>query len=148
MRTGLILLPLLVCAGPVAAQSAPPSRPEVQQVERVLADPATTDRVVDVVQGLSQSLLNLPAGQVQAAIEGRQASPEERRMTVGDIARRNNPNFDRDFQRELANAGPEMRQRMHAMSAALPEMMQSLKQAEKALKRAAANMPDPNYPRR
>src|SRR4051812_19703871 len=87
MRTGLILLPLLVCAGPIAAQSAPPARP-VQQVERVLADPATADRVVDVVQGLSQAILNLPAGQVQAAIEGRRATPEEKRMTVGDIARR------------------------------------------------------------
>jgi hypothetical protein len=37
---------------------------------------------------------------------------------------------------------------MKALSDALPAMMQGLAQAQKALERAAANMPDPNYPKR
>jgi hypothetical protein len=34
------------------------------------------------------------------------------------------------------------------MSRALPQMMQGLAQAQQALERAVANMPDPTYPRR
>jgi hypothetical protein len=41
-----------------------------------------------------------------------------------------------------------IRQSMAAMSQALPAMMHGLQQAGKALERAAANMPDPTYPKR
>ena len=63
-----------------------------------------------------------------------------------DIARRDDPNFDRDFHQKVAQAGPIVRQSMQALSQALPEMLQGLQHAQKALERAAANMPDPNYP--
>ena len=35
-----------------------------------------------------------------------------------------------------------------ALNQALPAMMQGLNQAQQALERAVANMPDPTYPRR
>ena len=41
-----------------------------------------------------------------------------------------------------------MRQSMKALSDALPAMMKSLQGAKEAIERAAANMPDPNYPKR
>jgi hypothetical protein len=41
-----------------------------------------------------------------------------------------------------------VQQSMKAMAEALPQMMQGLRQAQEAIDRAAANMPDPNYPRR
>ena len=145
MRNSLILLLLSVCATPAVAQSAPP-RAQVAEVERVLADPATADRLTNVVQALSNAVLDLPVGQLQAAAEGRPVTPADRNMTVRDIARRDNPNFDRDFHQKVAQAGPMVRQSMQAMSKALPEMMDGLKHARKALERAAANMPDPNYP--
>jgi len=37
---------------------------------------------------------------------------------------------------------------MNALSTALPAMTQALQQAGKAIERAAANMPDPTYPKR
>ena len=145
MRKSLILLPLFICATPAFAQNAPPQR-EVAQVERVLADPATADRLTNVVQALSTAVLDVPVGQLQAAIEGRPATPADRNTTVRDIARRDDPNFDRDFHQKVAQAGPIVRQSMQALSQALPEMLQGLQHAQKALERAAANMPDPNYP--
>jgi hypothetical protein len=147
MRKSLILFPLLLTATPALAQAGPSQR-DIAEAQRVLADPAMANRLTNVVQALSNALLNLPAGEVQAAIEGRPATPAERRMTVRDIARRDDPNFDRDFQRQVAEAGPMVRQSMKALGTALPEMMQGLHQAQKALQRAAANMPDPNYPKR
>jgi hypothetical protein len=37
---------------------------------------------------------------------------------------------------------------MKALAEALPSMMQGLEQAQKSLERAAANMPQPGYPKR
>ena len=106
------------------------------------------DRLTNAMQVMSKAFLDLPAGEVQAALEGRRATPAEKRMTVRDMARRDDPNFDRNFQRQIAQTGPAIRQGMRAMSEALPAMMQGLTQAQHALERAAANMPDPTYPKR
>ena len=143
MRKILVLLPLLGFAAPAMAQPAPPL-----QLPPELTDPATADRLADAVQGLSQALLDLRVGEVRAALEGRPASPGERNMTVRDMARRDDPNFDRQVQRDIANVRPMMRQSMNALNQALPQMMQGLNQAQQALERAVANMPDPTYPRR
>ena len=143
MRKILVLLPLLGFAAPAMAQPAP--RP---QLPPELTDPATADRLADAVQGLSQALLDLRVGEVRAALEGRPASPGERNMTVRDMARRDDPNFDRHVQRDIANVRPMMRQSMNALNQALPQMMQGLNQAQQALERVVANMPDPTYPRR
>ena len=147
MRKTLILLPILLTASPALAQTAP-TPPETAQIERTLNDPAMADRLTNAMQVMSKAFLDLPAGEVQAALEGRRATPGEKRMTVRDMARRDDPNFDRNFQRQIAQSGPVIRQSMRAMSQALPAMMQGLTQAQHALERAAANMPDPTYPKR
>jgi hypothetical protein len=143
MPKTLIALPLFLCANPALAQAAPPP-----QLPPELTDPATADRVADAVQGLSQALLDIRVGEVRAALEGRQASPAEKRMTVRDMARRDDPDFDRHVQRDVANVRPMVRQSMQALSQAVPAVMQGLNQAQQALERAVANMPDPTYPRR
>ena len=143
MRKILLLLPFLGFAAPAIAQPAPPP-----QLPPELTDPATADRLADAMQGLSQALLDLRVGEVRAALEGRQASPAEKRMTVRDMARRDDPNFDRHVQQDIANVRPLVRQSMTAVNQALPAMMQGLAQAQQALERAVANMPDPTYPRR
>src|SRR4051794_3158254 len=145
MRKILIFLPLLLATSPALGQPAPS---DTAQIERVLNDPAMANRLTNVMQVMSKAFLDLPAGEVQAALEGRPATPAEKRMTVRDMARRDDPNFDRNFQRQIAQSGPVIRQGMHAMSEALPAMMQGLAQAQHALERAAANMPDPTYPKR
>jgi hypothetical protein len=146
MRKILIIGPLLLVATPALAQSAPP--PASVRVPDVLTDPATAEKIANAAQALSDALLDLPVGQVQAAIEGRRATAAEKRMTVRDMARKDDPNFDRDVQRQIAQTGPMIRQGMNALADAIPVVMQSLDQAQKAIERAAANMPDPTYPRR
>ena len=149
MRTKMILAPvLLLCATPALSQTVQPATPDTAQVQRVLADPALADRLSRAMQAMSKVLLDLPAGEVQAALEGRQPTAAEKRTTVRDLARKDDPNFERNFQRQVAQAGPMIQRSMKAMSAAIPSMMQGLQQAGKALERAAANMPDPTYPKR
>ena len=145
MRPTLVLLPLLMCAAPALAQ---PAQEPVAQLPPELTDPATADRVADAMQGLSQALLDLKVGEVRAALQGRRATPAERNLTVRDLGRRDDPNFDRNVAQQVAQARPMMRQSIKALSEALPAMMHGLQQASDAIERAAANMPDPTYPRR
>ena len=145
MRTTLILLPLLLCASPALAQPAPAPPP---QLPPELADPATFQRLAGQMQALSQALLNVRVGGVQAALEGREATPRERRTTVGDLARRKDPDFDRHLQQQIASVEPQIQRSVKAINRALPEMMRSVEDARRSLDRALANMPDPDYPKR
>jgi hypothetical protein len=144
MRSGLLIVPLIVCAQQAAAQA--PAAP--QQVPPQLTDPAVTQKLANSMQALSKAFLDLRVGEVQAALEGRQATPSEKRMTVRDLGRQGDPNFERNLQQQVANAKPMIDQGMKALASALPAMMQGMEQAEKAMERAAANMPDPTYPKR
>jgi hypothetical protein len=145
MRLLLIAIPMLAASPALAAQPAPA---DTAQVERLLNDPAMADRLAGAMQALSKSFMNLPVGEVQAAIEGRKPTAAERRMTVRDLGRRGDRDFDRQVQQQIANAKPMMEAGMRALASALPAMMQGMKQAGEAMERAAANMPDPTYPKR
>jgi hypothetical protein len=141
MRTTFFLIPLLLAATPAVAQPVPQLPPQ-------LTDPATAQAMTDAMQGVSQAFLNMRVGEMKAAIEGRDATPAEKRMTVRDMARRNDPDFDRRLQQKIANVGPTVQRSMNAVNQAMPAVMQSLMQAQQAVERAVANLPDPTYPRR
>lgn len=144
MRTMLILVPLLLSASPALAQTAAPSPQTPQEMQRVLSDPAMVDRMTNVMQALSKAFLDMPVGGIEAAIEGRPPTAAERRRKVRDIE----PGIDRDVQAQMAHAKPMVQQSMRALSDSLPAMMSGLKQVQESLERAAANMPDPTYPKR
>ena len=145
MRKSLILLAASLIATPALAQPAPP---EAIQIPRELTDPATAERLTGMMQGLSKAFLDMRVGELKAAAEGRQATSAEKRMTVRDLARRQDPNFDRRFEQQIAQARPAIEKGMKAMSAALPAIEKAVDDASRALDRAAANMPDPTYPKR
>lgn len=148
MRTSLVLLPLLLIAAPAVAQTpAPAAAPPPIQAPRELTDPATADKLARAMQALSKTFLEMRVGEVQAALEGRQPTAAERRLTVRQLGRRDDRNFDRDFERQIANAKPMIEQSMRVLAETLPAMMQGLQQAQQSLERAAANMPDPTYPK-
>ena len=148
MRVASLALPLLLVAAPAAAQSAPPQQQPQSRVPPALSDPAVAERLARMSQVLGKALLNMPAGELQAIADGRQPTAAERRRTVRDYGRANDPNFERDLEQQLSQAQPMMEASMRALSAALPSMMKSLEQAGAALERATNNMPSPNYPKR
>ena len=142
MRSAFALLPLLMAAAPVAA-AAPQQQPQ-PQVPPQLSDPAMVDRLSGTMQAMSRAFLDLPVGEIEAAVEGRPPTPADRNRTL----RSENPNLDREVQTQIAQARPMIRQSMKAISDALPAVMKSLHEARESIERAAANMPDPNYPKR
>ena len=140
MRVKLAMLPLLLSATPAFAQAAPPAA----QVPRELTDPATADRLANAMQSLSDAFLKLPVGEFQAAMEGRQPTAAERRKTVGSESKLS----EHELRRQIEDAKPMFQQGMKQLAAALPAMMQGMDELQRSVERAAANMPDPTYPKR
>jgi hypothetical protein len=141
MRKSLILVPLLVCATPALAQTSS------DDVSAQLTDPAVAEKLANTAQALSDALLDLRVGKLQAAVEGREATAADKKLTVRDLARRGDPGFEQKFRRQMVEVRPKIEQTMKALADALPAMKEGLEQAQKSLERAAANMPQPGYPK-
>jgi len=139
MRTLLIALPLAFAATPAVAQPAAPELPPA------LTDPATADRLGHVIGALTRSLMDLPVGEVEAAIEGRPATPADRAKRVRDSVA--DPYLDQRVAAGAAESGRKMQAATKALAASLPSIMAALEHAEDEIERAVANLPDPTYPK-
>jgi hypothetical protein len=143
MRQLLFALPLMLVAAPAVGQPRPAS--EAAQIPPELADPALADKLTRVSGTLAQALMNLPVGEMEAAMEGRTPTQADRRKRVRDEI---GPDGERQLMAEVATAGPRMRAMQKALVSSLPTLMGALGQVEQELERAVANIPDPTYPRR
>lgn len=144
MRQLLIAIALAGLAAPVSA--APP--PEDIRIPPELTDPRTLEKIERVNQALARALLAMPVGELKAAAEGRAATEHDKGLTVRDLGRMKDPNFEANLQRQVAESGPRMREAIKAFSAALPAMTKALSEAADTMERAIENMPRPDYPRR
>jgi hypothetical protein len=142
MPKSLLIVASLLVAVPAAAQPVAPQLPPI------LTDPASAQRLTGVFDAITDAVPNIRVGDVRAAVEGREATPHERAMTVRDMARRDDPDFDRHLHGKLATVGPAIQQSAGAISRAVPQVMRSLDDAQRSIERAVANLPDPTYPRR
>ena len=150
MRALHLIVPLALMASPSLAQTAtPPAKsPEAATIPPALTDPAMADKLARMMQAMSKAFLNLPVGEIEAAAEGRPATRADRRRTVRESGRADDPNFERDFQRDVANSKPMIEAGMKALAAAMPAMIKGMSEAGRELEKATANMPAPNYPKR
>ena len=141
MRLIIFALPLLSLAAPVAAAPRP-----APQLPPELSDPRMADQLGRVAGVLTRSLMNLPVGEIEAAVEGRPATRADRARTVGDSV--GDPDLDQRVAAEAAQSGRTMQAASRALMSSLPAIMAALDQAKDELERATANLPDPTYPRR
>jgi hypothetical protein len=148
MRAFQLILPLALVASPSLAQTQSPPPPEAIAVPPELTDPATADRVGDMMHALSKAFLNLRVGEIEAAAEGRPATRADAKRTIGDLGRKHNPDFDRNLDREIDASRSAVQASMKAFTAALPAVNRSIAEARRAIEHATANLPSPVYPRR
>lgn len=140
MRAALLIAPLALIAAPAVAETTVPDI----QIPGELTDPAMADKLTNVMQALSKAFLDMPIGEVEAAVEGREPTAADKRKTVRSETRMS----ERQLKQQIDEARPQMQAAMKAMSTALPAMMKGLTDAGRALDEATANMPQPGYPRR
>jgi hypothetical protein len=135
----LILLAAL--AAPVAAAPAPEHRQI--QIPPELTDPEFVERIADMTETLSKAFLNLPVGGIEAAAQGRPVTEADSKRTVSDVGRIS----ERDLERTIAQARPQLQAAMQAFSKTLPAMAKALSELADEVERATANLPQPGYPR-
>lgn len=138
MRLRLLALPLLLCAAPSVAQ------PDNVKLPPEISDPRLANRLVDALQALSKAFLSLPAGEVEAALEGRPVTAADRARTIASETGMT----ERELRRKLDESRPAMQAAQKALVAAIPAMMKGMAEAQKEFEKAAANMPQPGYPKR
>ena len=138
MRLMFLAVPMLIAA-PAMAAPAPALPP-------VLTDPALADRVGQVAGAVTRSLMNLPVGELEAAIEGRPATRADRARTVGDTI--GDPYVEQRIADQAARSGRTIQAASQALAASLPALMQAIDGATAEIERAIGNLPSPAYPRR
>ena len=143
MKTPLLFIPALLVAAPAIAAPAP-ANPDVNEISRVLNDPRIADQMTAIARAMSKVVLDMPVGEIQAAVEGRPVTPADKRRTV----RTETGMSEEQLDRQIAQAELAIRNGMKAMSAAIPAMMQAMTGMAEQMERAIANMPDPTYPKR
>src|SRR5215210_4874106 len=98
MRVILALVPIAMLASPAAAQS----RAEAIRIPPELTDPAMADKLGRMMGAVTKSLMDLPVGEMEAAIEGRPATPADRAKRVRDSV--NDPYLEQRIAAEAANS--------------------------------------------
>ena len=142
MRVKLSALALSIAVASPALAAQPP----VPQMPRELADPAMADKLGRVMGAVTKAFMDMPVGEVQAAVEGRPVTPQDRARRVRDTV--GNPYVEQQVEAEAAQAGRQAQVAGQAMMRALPGIMASLEGVQRDIERAVSNIPDPTYPRR
>ena len=140
MRALLIALPLMLATTP--AMAAPNEAP---QLPPELSDPAMADKLTRMLGPLTRVLMELPVGEFEAAVAGREPTAADKARRVRDEL---GPEGQKDLEASIARAGPQMRAMQKALVASLPAILKSMEGMERELERATANLPDPTYPKR
>ena len=146
MRSIVAFASLALLAAPAAA--APPEKEF--NIPSELTDPAMAATLGKMLGAMTRAMMDMPVGEVQAALQGREATAADKARTVRDLAG-GDPNFDQKMEAQVAQAMPRMQAGMKAMAASLPAMMKALEKAaeqmEGTIDRASANLPQPGYPK-
>src|ERR1044072_3875682 len=115
MRLLFAALPLMFVAAPaVAAPAAPQLPPE-------LSDPAMADKLGRMAGVLTKSLMDMPVGEIEAAIEGRPATAADKAKRVRDEI--GGPEAEQHVQAEVAQSGRQMQAMTKALVSSRPAIM-------------------------
>ena len=140
MRALLLALPLALA--PMPASAAPAD----SRIPPELSDPAMADKLGRMMGSLTKALMDMPIGELEASVQGREPTAADRNKRVRDSI--GGPDAEKQVEAEIAASGRQMQAMTKALVASLPTIMASLEGVEKELERATANLPDPTYPKR
>ena len=150
MRKLLSLALLAAVATPAAAQVAPPppppsySDPAYAQLPPEIANGGAVDQIGNMVGAVTKALLDLPVGELEAAVENRPVTRQDRQRTVRSVTGTD----ERDVASSIEQSKGAVVAGGRAMARTLPVIREALNKAGEEIERATANVPQPGYPRR
>ena len=115
----------------------PPLPPEVASGQIV-------DQLQPMLRALSRAFLNLPVGELEAAVENRPVTARDRKKTVKEATGMN----QRELDREIAASTGTMKAGTQALARSWPVISRALSQVGEEMEKAIANAPSPVYPKR
>jgi hypothetical protein len=146
MRILITAALLAAAAAPAGAQStARPTEPQRPvEIPPEILDGRTFDQLGTMMGALTKVFLDLPVGEIEAAVENRPVTREDKRRTVRSVTGTD----ERELTAEIEQSKGAMKAGGQAMARALPVIVESLNKAGQEIERATANLPQPGYPRR
>lgn len=146
MRRLLAVALLGSIAAPALAQPVPRpvAPPPVASLPPEITDGRMLDQLGNMVGALSKAFLDLPVGELEAAVENRPATRADRSRTVRSVTGTN----ERELAADIEASKGAVKAGGQAMARALPVVVEALNKAGEELERATANIPQPGYPRR
>lgn len=130
----VLILPFLPLAGALATPALAQDHQPADEIVERLNDPAFQDDMVSMMAGAMTAMMDLPIGQFAGILD--QTIPLEMRRdddlaaidpdaTLGDIVRRDDPDFDRSAEENMRQ-GTAMMGAMAAQFAALVPQLQTM----------------------
>ena len=100
MRALLLALPLVFLPVPAAAA---PAEADAISIPPELGDPAVADKLTRALVPLSRALMNMPIGELEAALAGREPTAADRTKRLSDEI---GPEGQKELEASIAAAGP------------------------------------------
>ena len=144
----LLLAAAVLIAAPAMAAPKDSPKPAPIVVPPELSDPAVADKLGRMSGALAKAMLDMPVGELEAAVEGRPATQADRARRVRDEVGGDDPAIEGRIATATAASGQVMQSATKALVASLPAILASLEGARVELEKAVSNLPDPTYPKR
>jgi hypothetical protein len=136
---------LAAAAAPAAvAPAQPPATSAPAELPPELADGRVVDQIGSMVGALSRALLNLPIGELEAAVENRPATRGDKARTVRSVTGVD----ERELDAEIEQGKVAVQAGSQAIVRSLPVIVEALNKAGEEVERATSNLPQPGYPKR
>lgn len=147
MRKLLPLAALAVVASPAAAQvaSRTPQYPVPYRTDLPpeIVDGRAVDQIGNMVGAVTKAFLDLPVGEIEAAVENRPVTRADRQRTVRSVTGTD----ERDITASIDESKGAVVAGGQAVARTLPVLREALNRAGDEIARATANIPQPGYPR-
>lgn len=148
MRKFLIAAAAFAAAAPaLAAQPAPQAAPAPavdprdEEIRRNLPNPAEMKQMGEATARMMEAMMDVPIGPLREAAEGRKLSRREREETIGDHARRGDPQFKERMRDQIGLATVAMGALAEQMVVMAPVLRRTLEDVERRMEAAARTVP-------
>jgi hypothetical protein len=137
----LFALPIALITVATPAAAAEPDA-ELAQVAETLQDPVTQDALADTLGALVAAMMDLKIGGIVSAAAkidpAANAKPVDPNMTLGDMAGKDNPDFERKLDRDVRNGTHMLGAAAGAMAEMLPQLADLARDVEARVQDARA----------